>query len=87
MAKKTGDSDARFVWRIVDDEAMIVHLDSGGLFSLDRIGTEVWTALQDGVAPAEIVATIAGKYGVDEQVVQRDVSDLLADLARAGLVD
>jgi hypothetical protein len=87
MLKKTKESESRLIWRIVDDEALIVDLESGGFFSLDRVGTEVWTGLQDGLDLAQIVDAIAGKYGVDEQTVQRDVSDLLEELSREGLMD
>ena len=85
---KAGDgTESRFVWRLVDDEALIFDLRSGGFFSLDRVGAEVWTGLQGGLEPAQIVRGIAGKYGVDEQTVQRDVSELLDELSREGLME
>jgi hypothetical protein len=87
MLKKSAESESRFVWRIVEGEALIVDLTTGGFFSLDRVGTEVWTALQNGWELPQIVETIAVKYGVDEQMVHRDVADLLEDLSREGLVD
>jgi len=87
MLKQNTESGSRFIWRIVDDEALIVDLESGGFFSLDRVGTEVWTGLKDGLDLAQIVDAIAGKYGVDEQTVQRDVSELLEELSREGLMD
>ena len=87
MLKKGKESGSRFIWRIVDDEALIVDLESGGFFSLDGVGTEVWKGLQDGLDLAQIVDAITVKYGVDEQTVQRDVSDLLEDLSREGLID
>lgn len=87
MLKKSPESESRLVWRIVDGEALIVDLGSGGFFSLDRVGTEVWTGLQNGCEVAQIVDAIAVKYGVDEQTVQRDVADLLEELSREGLVE
>jgi hypothetical protein len=87
MLKTSKELGSRFVWRIVDDEALIVDLESGGFFSLDRVGTEVWQGLQDGLDLAQIVDAIAGKYGVDEQTVRRDVSELLEELSREGLMD
>jgi hypothetical protein len=87
MVEKSKESESRFVWRIVDDEALIVDLESGGFFSLDRVGTEVWKGLKDGLDLARIVGAIAEKYGVDQQRVQRDVSELLEELNREGLMD
>ena len=87
MATQGNESGSRFVWRVVDDETLIVDLQSGDFFSLDRVGTEVWTALQEGLELPQIVTAIAEKYGVDAQTVQDDVSELLQDLRREGLMD
>jgi hypothetical protein len=87
MAAQSTSNGSRFVWRIVDGEALIVDLQSGGFFALDRVGTEVWSGLKEGLELAQIVAAIAAKYDVDADMVQRDVDELLADLAREGLLD
>jgi len=87
MLRKSADPESRLVWRVVDGEALIVDLASGRFFSLDRVGTEVWTGLKNGLDLAQIVDAIATTYGVDEQTVRRDVNDLLEELSREGLVD
>jgi len=87
MLKKSADPESRLVWRVVDGEALIVDLASGRFFSLDRVGTEVWTGLKNGLDLAQIVDAIATTYGVDEQTVRRDVDDLLEELSQEGLMD
>lgn len=87
MEKDRHEVKARLVWRVVDDEALIVDLDSGGFFSLDPIGTEIWQGLHEGLSVAQIVAAIAAKYGADARTVQQDVAELLEELSREGLVD
>ena len=87
MSDNGAESESRLVWRVVDGEALIVDLETGGFFSLDRVGTEVWTGLKNGWGVAQIVDAIAAKYGVDQQTVQRDVAELLDDLSREGLMD
>lgn len=87
MEREKHELKARLVWRVVDDEALIVDLDSGGFFSLDPIGTEIWQSLHEGLSVAQIVEAIVVKYGVDAPTAQQDVAELLDDLSREGLVD
>jgi hypothetical protein len=87
MLKKSAEAESRLVWRVVDGEALIVDLASGRFFSLDRVGTEVWTGLKNGLDLAQIVEAIATTYGIDEQTVRRDVDDLLDELSQEGLLD
>ncbi len=87
MPKNGAELESRFVWRVVDGEALIVDLSSGAFFSLDPVGTEVWIRLKDGWDLPRIVEAIASKYGVDEQTVHGDVADLLDELSREGLMD
>src|SRR5262249_11495172 len=51
------------------------------------VGAEVWTGLQGGLELAQIVRGIAERYDVDEQTVHRDVSELLDELSREGLLE
>ena len=87
MLKKSAEAESRLVWRVVDGEALIVDLASGRFFSLDRVGTEVWTGLKNGRDLAQIVQAIATTYGIDELTVRRDVDDLLDELSQEGLLD
>jgi len=73
-------------WRVVDGEALIVDLHSGDYFSLNPIATDIWERLHVGEEPAEIVADIAAKHGIDTATVAADVDDLLAQLRDARLV-
>jgi hypothetical protein len=73
-------------WRVVDGEALIVDLHTGDYFSLNPVATDIWERLHVGVEPAEIVADIAEKHGIDAATVGADLDDLLAQLREARLV-
>jgi coenzyme PQQ synthesis protein D (PqqD) len=82
---QAGQSNPNVIWRVVDGEAILLDTTTGYHFSFDSIGTEIWEGLQQGSTVADIAAGIASKYGMDESIVRRDVSEFLAELRSAKL--
>ncbi len=73
------------VWSVVDDEAVLLDTSSGHYFSLNPLGTEVWKQLHQGDSIPHIIRTVTDKYKVEEEIVGRDVSELIAELRAARL--
>jgi len=78
-------ASSNLIWRIVDDEALILDLSSGVYFSLNPVATEVWQGLQAGKPLARIVAEIAEIYGTAEDVVRNDMDQFVEELGKAKL--
>jgi len=76
---------SNLVWRIVDDEALILDLSSGVYFSLNPVATEIWQGLQAGYTLSQIAAEIAHTYGVADETARQDVEQFVEDLKRAKL--
>jgi hypothetical protein len=74
------------IWKVVDGEAMILDVTSGDYFSLNRVATEVWTALQAGGELETIVEATAARYRTDRAKVEQDVVELVRDLEEIGLL-
>ena len=79
------NDSSNIIWSIVDDEAVLLDTSSGHYFSLNPLATEIWKNLHRGESIPHIVGTIADKYAVDEEVVRRDMSELIGELHAAGL--
>lgn len=86
MNKYTIDPD-KIAWRIVDEEAIILNLDSGLYYSLDKIGTCVWQLLSKGKTIEDTTTVIAGEYEEKEQTIKDDLLDLISKLKKEGLID
>jgi len=72
--------------RDIPDGLMLVNLQTGAAFKLNRVGAAVWKRL-DGTSPVtEIVSELDRQYGVGLEVLRRDVTALLEDLQKQGLV-
>ena len=71
----------------LEDGAVLVNMNSGACFELNRIGAEVWSLLASGTTEAAICATLAGRYEVERVVLEGDIRRLLEALVAAGLVE
>jgi hypothetical protein len=70
----------------IDGEMVALDVDKGICYGLDPIGSRIWSMLADPTSLAAICAVMTRLYDVDEATCERDVGDLLADLAAEGLV-
>ena len=49
-------------FQVVADEAILIHLNSGTYFSLNKVGTEFWQILDGEQTIQDHAATLAAKY-------------------------
>ena len=66
---------------------MLLHLKRGCYYSLDDVGTRVWTLLSQGMDLESIVTTMFNEFEVTEDALRRDLDALLTRLTEAGLVE
>ena len=70
----------------VGGETVLLDLESEQYFGLDAVGTRVWQLLGEGAGAETVVDTLIEEYDVDRQTLSADVSNLLDQLAEAGLI-
>jgi hypothetical protein len=64
------------IWRIVDDEALILNTRTGYYFSMNGTATEIWCLLNEGKSEDETAKAIAERYKIDAQTAKSDVDEL-----------
>lgn len=70
----------------LDDEGVLLNLETGEYFGLDGVGLDFWRALSAHGETAAARATLLGQYDVGEDVLARDLDELVARLAERKLV-
>jgi hypothetical protein len=71
----------------LDGEVVVLNHRDGVYFGLDAgVGALVWRAVQTPVRVREVVAAVLDAYEVDAERCARDVTALLDELMRAGLL-
>ncbi|MGH2457754.1 MAG: PqqD family protein [Chloroflexota bacterium] len=69
----------------LDDEMVLLNVETGIYFGLDAVGTQIWTLLTEGATEDEIVARLLDEYEVPAPELRGDVSSFLDDLQAKGL--
>ncbi len=65
---------------------MLVDMDTGRCYRLNRVGAEIWSLLQLPLSSAEICAAVAAKYDREGKLVEADVEKLVAHLVSERLL-
>lgn len=73
-------------FEVVADEAILIRLDTGTYFSLNKVGTEFWEMLDSEQSIGDHAAVIAEKYNVDPAMVTADLLELAGKMAQDDLV-
>ena len=72
--------------RVLDGEAIMIHLESGRYFSAEGVGAALWQLLDSGLPFREVVAKVAESSGVSHDRAQEDVDRFVAELVREELL-
>lgn len=75
------------LFREVQGEGVVLHLETNAYFRLDSVGTRVWLAMQEVDTLDEVVARLLEEFAAPEEAVRQDIQQLLRDLAAHGLVE
>lgn len=75
-----------FVSRVIEGETVLLHLDSGKYFGMDRTSMEVWEALDKGKSVGEICDQISRDYSIPQEQAERDIGVFINQLASKKLI-
>jgi hypothetical protein len=73
--------------REVPQGAILVDMETGRCFRLNRVGAEVWSILEAPVAAAEICERIAVRYQKPVEQINLEVRALIDHLLREKLLE
>ena len=65
---------------------MLLDLDGGTYFALNEVGARVWDLCDGNRSVADIAGALAAEYEAPEDVILRDVVELLTELRAERLV-
>ncbi len=66
---------AKATFQVVAEEAILIHLDTGTYFSLNKVGTEFWNQLDGQISIAQAADAIVDKYN---DILSHIVADVRA---------
>lgn len=75
------------LWRLVDDELVIVRPIDGEIRVLNRVGAFVWRSMDGQRTVADLACLVTEEYQVSLPEACSDIHSFLAPLTESGLVE
>lgn len=76
------------LFRELDGELVLLSVSRGTYFSLDRVGTRFWQAIQAGKGSLpDALARVLDEFEVDEERCRADLIEFVASLCEHGLLE
>lgn len=70
----------------IDDEIVVMSLDSGDLFSLTGTARTIWQLIDGARDRSALLAALARTYDCDETEIAGDLDAFVGQLSQAGLI-
>lgn len=70
----------------LDGETIILTMRDGVYYSVDRVGSRVWSLTASPITLGAVHRTLLDEYEVEADVAWRDLVSLVEDLLRTGLL-
>ena len=70
----------------LQEESVILNLNSERYFGLDNVGTRMLTVLSSSSSIESAYELLLNEYDVDQQVLRQDLTSLIENLLAQGLV-
>jgi hypothetical protein len=72
--------------RLVDDEIVLLHAETGKFVSLNSTGAELWARLESPTSVEGLVRHLVATRRVEADRAEADVHSFLTDLLERGLI-
>ncbi len=76
----------KVIHETIDGEAVMIHMEKGYYYSLDKTGSTVWNMLESGTAVSQITAYLKENYAGDPAEIVHSLQDLLNELQTEELI-
>lgn len=86
LAKAFVEISGNVLFRDLDGEGVLLNLQTGEYYGLNRVGTEVWRSLLASESVAAIHSHLLEEYEVSPETLWRDLEELVAEMDAKGLV-
>ncbi len=74
------------IWRLLDNNAVVVSPHVGEVRVLNGIGTVIWQLLVEKKSPEQIEDFLVANYDVSHEDAQRDIQAFFKDLTNRGIL-
>ena len=74
------------VFQQLDDEMILLNLETERYYELDDVGARMWQLLTEYDNTQQVIAQLLSEYEVDETTLRSDLANLISQLSASGLI-
>jgi hypothetical protein len=79
-------NDSKAISETIDGETIIINLETGYYYSVNRSATIIWNEFQEGNSPENILKYLLDHYEAEKEIVEKSVTDIIRQLLKDDLV-
>ena len=76
----------KVIHETIDGETVIVNLDSGNYYSLDKVGADIWECIVKNVPVHGIIETIASRYSGEREEIEKATYHFVDEMQQESLI-
>lgn len=76
----------KVVGEVIDGEAVVINLENGNYYTMDRIGGEIWNIVEQNVTVESIVDAISARYEGSGLDIETSINELIVLMEQEGLI-
>jgi hypothetical protein len=76
----------KVIHETIDGETVIVNLDSGNYYSLDKAGADIWECIVKDVPMHRIIETIASQYIGEREEIEKGIYQFVEEMRQENLI-
>lgn len=75
------------IWRMVDDEVLLLDTCTGDYFCLNESGTRIWALFNENKTVDETAKIISDEYQISFEEAKSDVLELVNNLEESRIIE
>jgi transcriptional regulator of heat shock response len=79
-------NSSKVIHETIDGETVIVNLDSGNYYSLDKVGADIWECIVKNVPMHRIIETIASQYTGEREEIEKAMYQFVDEMQQENLI-
>jgi len=87
LLEDTFDIPVHVVARQVEEDLVLLDLESGIYFALDPVGARIWALVADGASLAAARDTMLEEFNVEAERLEQDIRALISELEQRKLIE
>jgi len=76
----------RIIYEIIDEEAIVIDFDTGIYYSLDKVGSEIWSIIEKEASASQIIDALLRRYSGERIVMEKHIAQFIARLKTENLI-